>query len=188
VIYDLALAVAAHLRQRKFPPQVHYGPMRAERRDFQSLVVFERDSEAGDQIVEAMGANQRNPEAYYNRKVAGAVHVYARASHPGADNQHHEDECDRICDGVLSAMRRVLQAKRLPLEITESRMLSADDLKAMMHVVDKWPGRVTRIRFRVRTLVRDVDYKGQGADTGVVFDVHAPLVVSDQFPDYDPVG
>jgi hypothetical protein len=186
-LYDLTLAVAAQLRARKFPPQVHYGPLRAQRQDFQSLIIFERDREAGDQIVEPSGANQRNPEAYMNRKVSGVVHVFARSSKPGAMQHHHEGECDRLCDGVLSALYRVSRERKLPVEITESRMLSAEDCKDFLHVVEQWPGAVTRIRFKLRELVRDVDYLGEGAATGVVFAVHAPLVTSDEYPDYNPV-
>jgi hypothetical protein len=96
--------------------------------------------------------------------VSGAVEVYARSPKPGATAEDHEDECDRVCDGVLCALYAVLAGRRLPLQIVESRLLTAADFND----AEQWPGTAARIRFRVTTLVRDVDYTGAGLGTYVV--------------------
>jgi hypothetical protein len=166
VIAALSRAVAARLAEKKFPHPVHYGPERAERKGFDMGVVFYRDRQAGDPITPPKSANAAPPgvESPYNRQVSGAVEVYARSPKPGATAEDHEDECDRVCDGVLCALYAVLAGRRLPLQIVESRLLTAADFND----AEQWPGTAARIRFRVTTLVRDVDYTGAGLGTYVV--------------------
>lgn len=183
MIYDLSEAVARDLKIRRFPHPIFYGPERAKRGGFDMAIVFERDRPRGDQIGAPVGA-KINPEVPFVRKVAGAVTVYARSPKPGARSSDHEGECDRVCDGVITALYRILKARRLPLEITDSKILEAVDFNGC----ETWPGCAARVSFSVTTLVRDVDYLGAGPPTGVVEAVQAPLVISDDFPDFDPVG
>lgn len=194
MIGDLAAAVAADLRARKYPHRVAYGPERTPRDGFDHTIVFERDREAGDAIVAPRGANGRNPEVPFNRDVAGRVTVYARSSKPGATVLDHEAECDCVCDGVITAMYRILKARRLPLEITESRMLRREDLRADTGEGDDrsgprsadWPGCAARIRFSVGTVVRDVTYTGAAGPTATLQDVAIPVVTADGYDDLDP--
>lgn len=194
MIRDLALAVAADLKSRRYPHPVTYGPERVGRDGFKAAIVFKRDRAAGDEVVPPRGAAQKRnqPEAPFNRDVAGVFIVYARSAKGGADVADHEDECDRVCDGVLTAMYRILKARVLPLSIVESRLLTRDELRAEAedgaaandHSGPRsadWPGCAARVRFKVGTLVRDVDYKGGVADTGTVFEF-APVEVEAEQP------
>lgn len=185
MIYDLAQEVKRQLAARLFPHPVLYGPERAQREGFDMAIVFERDRAAGDQIVAPAGAKAppTQIEAPYNRRVAGTVRIFARSPRPGARAADHEVECDRVADGVLCALYRACKAARLPIEITESRLLEADDFNKL----ETWPGTVCQIRFLVTTLVRDVNYIGVGPLTGDVFDVHAPIVTEGELPDFNPV-
>ncbi len=182
MIYDLAQVVKAQLRARKFPHPVTYGPERAQRDGFTIGVVFERDREEGDPIVAPTAGGARSPESPYNRQVSGRVTVYASSTKPGTRAHDHEDECDRVCDGVINAIYRACKEARLPVQITGSRLLTAADFNDC----ETWPGTAARITFRVTSLVRDVDYTGAGPLTGEVFDVAAPLVTSPDLPDFDP--
>jgi hypothetical protein len=185
MIGDLAVAVAADLRSRKYPHPVSYGPERVGRDGFKPAIVFVRDREAGDAIAAPLGAKDRNPEVPYNRAVSGAVTVYARSPKPGATVLDHENECDNVCDAVIAAMYRILKARRLPLTIKDSRMLRREDLRLESESAsdDKsgprsadWPGCAARIRFAVTTVVRDVTYVGGAQSTGVIDDVAPPDV------------
>lgn len=194
MIGHLATAVAADLRSRKFPHPVSYGPERVGRDGFKVAIVFLRDREAGDPVVAPVGANGRNPEVPYNRLVSGRFTVYACSPKPGATVLDHEDECDRVCDGVISAMYRILKARKLPLTIVDSRVLTREDLNEEAGGGDDrsgprfadWAGCAARVRFKVATVVRDVTYTGAAGPTGTVADVDAPIVTSPGFPDYDP--
>lgn len=187
MIGHLATAVAADLRARKFPYPVSYGPERVGREGFRPAIVFLRDREAGDPIVAPVGAKDRNPEVPFNRLVSGIVTVYARSSKPGATVLDHEDECDVVCDGVIAAVYRILKARRLPLSITESRLLRREDLVLDTDVgadtsgqrSADWPGCAARIKFTVGTVIRDVSYTGGAQSTGVIDDVEAPTVTFD---------
>lgn len=194
MIGDLARAVAADLRRRKFPHPVSYGPERVARAGFDLAIVFARDRKSGDAITAPAGAKDRNPEVHFNRHVSGVVTVYARSPKPGATVADHEEECDTVCDGVLSAIRRVVVSRKLLLAIRESRLLDREDLRADTGEGEDhsgprsadWPGCAARIRFTVGTAVLDVNYKGEAQATGVVADVDCPIVISEGFPDYDP--
>lgn len=193
MIGPLSRAVAADLRTRKFPHPVSYGPERFARGGFDMAIIFERDRQAGDAIGAAIGANQRNPESPFVRAVAGAVTVFARSPKPGATAEDHEEECDRVCDGVLTALYRILKERKLPLAIVESRLLARADLAEGSEGDDvsgtrsaDWPGCAARIRFTVGTLVRDVTYPGAAQDTAEVAAVDPPTVVVGYAPPEDP--
>lgn len=194
MIGHLARAVGENLRRRKYPHPVVYGPERVGRGGFDLAIVFERDREAGDAITAPAGAKDRNPEVRYNRHVAGRVTVFTRSSKSGATTLDHEDDCDAVCDGVLTAMYSILKERRLPFAIVESRMLTREDLRAEYDTGDDRsgfrsadaPGCAARIRFAVGTAVRDVTYPGAAQLTGVVADVDCPVITADGFDDYDP--
>ncbi len=174
MIHDLAGAVAALMRAKKYPHPVIAGPERAVRDGNEMAIVFERDVEAGDAITAPMGAKQAPPhvESPFNRRVAGVVTVYARSPLSGATTGDHEDELDRVCDGVLCAMYRACKARKLPLEIVSSQVQppTAKDVESARIPA----GRSAKIRFLVTTLVRDVEYRGAGPLTGIIFDVAPP--------------
>jgi hypothetical protein len=183
MIGDLALAVRAELRARKYPYPVEYGPERAQRDSFAAAVVFERDRESPDEVAIRIVTKNETVESPFIRKVSGAVTVYARSAKPAARAADHENECDRVCDAVLCALYRVLKAKRLPLEVVESRMLREEDLpEGAGERAASWPGAAARIRFRVTTLVRDVNYLGEGPATAEVAAVNQPTLDVDYAP------
>lgn len=187
MIYDLAQAVKAVLRSRKFGYPVEYAPERFQRHGFAGAIVFERDRGSGDRITAPVGSKP-HPGSPFARKVGGVVTIYVRSPKAGADTNDHEDECDKVCDGVLCAISRVCKSKPFPLEITESRLLGADEMKALraFDAIEKWPGCAARIRFLVTTQVRDVDYAGAGPLTAVVESVELDAVTSGDLPDFDP--
>lgn len=207
MIRDLSLAVAAELSNRKSPYPVIYGPERQGHDGFTPAIVFRRDRSGHDAIVPRLGATRPrleatvdNVDAPFNRQVAGVFLVYACSPKPGADVGDHEEECDAVCDMVLTAMHRVLNAKPLPFVITESKLLRRDELAdeaedrrmaavgSPGHSADPsglrsadFPGCAARVRFTVRTLVREVTYTGAGGGTGTIF-VFAPPVADVSLP------
>lgn len=196
MIGHLCVAVATDLHTRKFPHRVVYGPERVGRDGFEATIVFKRDRSANEAIEGAKGANGINPNVPFQRYVSGSFTVYARSPKGGATVLDHEDECDVVCDGVLSAMYRILAIKRLPLRVTGSKLLTRDELRAETEVSAaddhsgqrsaEFPGCAARVTFAVGTNVRDVTYTNAARPTGEVFDVDAPIITSEGFDDYDP--
>lgn len=191
MIRDLALAVAADLRTRKFPHPVVYGPERAARDGFSAAVVFRRDRSVPDEIAPPVGATRpkatsTGAESPLTRWVSGAFVVYARSPVPAATVFDHEEECDRVCDGVLTAMYRLLKARSLPWRVAESKMLTREDLRAEADVAEAddhsgqrfadAAGCAARVRFAVQTLVRDVTYTGVSGPTGTITEFATPVV------------
>ncbi len=186
MISELADRVRAELARHKFPVHVTYGPERAQRKGYTPAgIVFRRDRERGDAITAPTGwKGTPDPRALYNRRFAGVVEIYVRASRPNAGVADHEDECDRVCDGVLCALYR--STTGFQLEVSESRLLRGEELEGGDHF--EAAGCAARIRFSLASPVREIDYTGDGPATGEVFDVDPPIVTStgDTFPDYDP--
>lgn len=197
MIRDLARAVAADLSARYYPHRVYTGPERAARDGFQNAVVFARDRSTAEAVGSAIGATRPRAtavgaEAPYVRMQAGVFTVYARSPKGGADALDHEEECDRVCDGVLTALRRVVVAHRLPLEITESKMLTRDELRAEADASASAsddrsgarsadaPGCAARVRFTIGVLVRDVTYPGASRPTGEIYEFAEPTVEAEQ--------
>lgn len=194
MIGDLAKAVAADLRSRKFPHPVVYGPERMAHDGFRDAIVFRRDRTAGDAVTSPLGATRprataTGAEAPFLRYVSGVFTVYARSSRPGADVSDHENECDRVCDGVLTAMYRILKERRLPLAIVESRLLTRDELRAEAgtaaaddhsgQLSADFPGCAARVRFTVATAVRNVTYPGASRPTGTIDEFAEPYVTAE---------
>lgn len=196
MIRDLTSAVVADLSARKCPYPVTYGPERVAHDGFSAAIVFRRDRSSHELVTHAVGRPRRDaPQgpaddapAPFTRDVAGAFVVYARSPKPGATVGDHEEECDAVCDIVLTAMHRVLVGRRLPLTITESKLLTRAELQAEaedgrlasadpsgLRSAD-FPGCAARVRFTVRTLVRDVTYTGQGGGTGTIYQFAPPVV------------
>lgn len=191
MISELADRVRAYLDARKFPYQVHYGPERTTRKGFAPAIVFRRDRENGDPITAPTGwKGSPDPRALFNRRFAGVVEVFVRASRPNAGVADHEEECDKVCDGVLCALCRVTTGYQL--QIGESRLLRAEELEGQ----DQYEGAgcAARIRFSLASPVLELDYTGDGPDTGIVADTDPPIVTTTTlnsdgdpaFPDYDP--
>lgn len=191
MIAELADRVAADLAARKFPHRVRYapGPVRLES-PVHAAVVFFRDREEGDEILPPTGwKGSPNPRAVYDRRFRGVALVYAKSAKAGAQEREHEDECDVVCDGVLTAIYHVSAGHSL--QISSSRILRPEE-------VDRGPaqnqtaphgaraGCVAEIRFSLASPVRRLDYTGDGPLTGEIGSVHAPVVESPGYPDYDP--
>lgn len=191
MIADLARAVGADLASRKYPYRVVYGPERAARDGFQHAIVFRRDRSSPDEVAPPVGATRpratpTGAEAPMTRWVSGVFVVYARSPRAGATAADHEAECDAVCDGVLTAMYRVLKAQGLPLRIAESRVLTREDLRVEAETeaaddgsgarVADAPGCAARVRFAVQTLVRDVTYTGASGPVGTITEFATPTV------------
>lgn len=185
MIDELAERVRAQLDRRKFPYPVVYGPEVAKRKGFAAGIVFRRDRDTGDPIGPVTGwKGTPDPRALFNRRFSGVVEIYVRSSRPNAGIRDHENECDRVCDGVLCALYR--SSTGYQLQIGESRLLRPEELESgdgYEHV-----GCAARIRFSLASPVLELDYTGDGPATAEVADVDPPIVTStgDAFPDYDP--
>lgn len=201
MIADLARAVGADLAARRFPYRVVCGPERVARDGFSSAVVFRRDRAAADEIASAVGATRprataAGAESPLTRWVSGAFVVYARSPKPAATAQDHEEECDAVCDGVLTAMYRILKTQCLPWRIADSRLLTRADLRAEaetdagddnsgLRSADA-PGCAARVRFAVQTLVRDVTYTGASGPVGTITQFAEPVVNATIGEEEDP--
>jgi len=183
MIGELADAVAADLKARKYPLPVYVAPERMTRGGFSHAVVFARDTARADALAAPLAANQKNPESPFNRVVAGAVRVFTFDPRAGSRPRDHMNACDLACDAVITAMYRICKAKRLPLAFVDSRILSAEECGLANG--EAFPGAAAEIRFSVTTLVRDVTYKGEGLPTGAASDVALPVVTSPGNPDLD---
>ncbi len=188
MISELADLVRVELDGHKFPYAVVYGPERAARKGYTPAgIVFRRDREQGDAIGPATGwKGSPDPRMLYTRRFAGVVEIYVRASRPNAGIADHEDECDRVCDGVLCALYRA--STGFLLQIGESRLLRPEELEGQDHF--EAAGCAARIRFSLASPVLELDYTGDGPLTGTVADVDPPIVTSTggEFPDYDPAA
>lgn len=183
MIKPLSIAVGRDLTARGYPYPVAYGPERTQRTGpAKQGIVFARLRGVPESVLAPKGANGINPEAPYNRKMAGEFTVYARNQKPGATTEEHEDECDRICDGVISAMRRILVARKLPLDVTQVRLIPAHEFNDN----ETWSGCAAEVSFFVTVLVRDVTYTDRAQSTGTVQHVNKPLIKESGFPDFDP--
>jgi hypothetical protein len=185
VIAELADRVRLELGRHKFPYTPTYGPERAQRKGYAPGIVFRRDRENGDPIEPPTGwKGQPDPPALFNRRFSGVVEIFVRSNRPNAGVRHHEDECDRVCDGVLCALYRATTG--FQLRVTESRLLRAEELEG--GECFEWAGCAARIRFSLASPVFEVDYTGDGPATGTVADTDPPIVTptGGEFPDYDP--
>lgn len=184
MIDELADRVRTNLAARKFPHRVVYGPEYAERAaPVTHAIVFARDRQRGDEVGPLQGW-RGSPEARapLQRRFRGVVRVYAKSSKSGAAARDHEAICDRVCDGVLTAM--YAEAKGFELRVEGSRLMRADEFSGEQ----QWSGCAAEILFSIVGAIRHVDYTGAGPDTGEIFDTHAPLVTAEGFPDFDPVA
>ena len=193
MIAALARAVAARMREKKFPHPVRFGPEILDRKGFELGIVFERDRDAGDPIGAPIGwqkapgaTGQTVADLVYTRRVSGLVTVYVRSSKPGARAEEHEDECDLVCDGVLCAINAETQRRGLPVDIVDSRLVHARETNEDGDRI--LPGCAAQIRFRVATAVRDITYQGAGPLSGTVAHVALDAVHDADFTDFDPTG
>lgn len=178
VVADLADVVDQELAVRRYPYRVAYGPERAQRLGpgVPIGVVFERDRARGDLIAPPVATRQgaATPKAYRARQVAGAFTVYAQSPKAGARARDHEAEADAVVDAVISAMVRAGELGGKPVTFGTSRLLEAADFNGL----EQWPGAAARVEFSVAVPVLDVDYRGRGPNTGVVFDVENTVEVA----------
>ena len=182
MIADLVAAVAADLARRRFPHPVIAGPERFPRDGFRAAIIFARDPDAVDAIVAPAGANGINPEVPFNVRTAVRCLMFSRSPKPGATAHDHEVEIDAVRDGVLAALKRAVAAgPKGAWQVTESRLLSRDELRVLADVGESddksgkrsadWPGRACRLRFWIQLAVRDITYPGAARPEGEIFDV-----------------
>lgn len=180
MIEPLSISVARDLRGRGYPYPVSYGPERAERTGFHPGIVFERDRTRAEAVLPPVNA-KFNPEAPFTRRCAGAFTVYAASTQPGAIVSDHEAECDRVCDGVISAMYRVVTERRLLLHMLAWQVLPAK----LFHDSEAWSGCAARVTFDVQVLIRDVTYADAGGLVGTITEFAKPVISDPPLPDFD---
>jgi len=168
MIDQLARDVAANLRARKFPVQVFYGPERVTREGLPShVLVFSRDTERDETFGTPRGT-QRNPRRYRTRTLHGVVDVFAKATVKGARVAEHERLCDRLVDGLTTALVELsASGQRPPVQIVGGRPLSADELRK----AEIAAGAGYTMRFDWDRGVEKRDYDGSAEDTATLADV-----------------
>jgi hypothetical protein len=177
MIYRMSCDVADTMHTRKFPVAVHYGEERVGRTVAASaLVLFSRDDEGGDQIVDVVGS-QRAPVRKGGCRMLGVVvDVFAQAPLSGARLNEHQSLCDQIVDGLQLAIQDWAQeGKALGPVWGETRYLRDDEVDK----AEQRNGVVYRMRFRVGRGVYAKDFEGLGPDNATIAHVaHAIEVVA----------
>jgi len=181
-VYDMTRDIAVNLGARKFPVPISYGPERTKRTVFNTGIVVERDRKANDGVRSAPGV-ARHPVKQYARDLAVVVHVYVQSTAGGARVVEHEAECDQIVDAFVGELRDWISGGKAGVDpqITESRYLAPEDLAAMSadgaEGLERWPGVVYRIKFRLPRGVTRLDYQGNAPETGTPASVGGDIEV-----------
>lgn len=143
------------------PYPVVYGPLRtAPGVNSPSQIVVQRDRQRGD-TVETAPSHRHNPRLVFKRAIGGLVHIFAHSRAPGASVGDHERVADKLVDQLLVAILKVSQARIQPFRVTESRLMSAQELEEQ--ALTTWPGVVYLMRFQIDRGVTDADWSGEGA-------------------------
>jgi hypothetical protein len=188
VIYDLSLDIESLLQAAGYPLRVVYGPERVKRETFENAVVFERDRTANDAFLPPAGW-QRNARYEAIRLIPAVARIYAQSAEDGATIGDHERVCEKWVDAVYVALMHWAKATKARIEVTSSKMLTADELD--MSGKEIWSGVSYELRFSVARGVRDYrftnersagDAKPTGTPTGIANQTRAQYEFSETPP------
>jgi hypothetical protein len=181
MIHRMVLDIQDKLHVRGFPVAVVYGPERLERQAFAHAIVFERERDAPDEIK--VQAATKGPKLKRGVRVlrVGAT-IYAQASVAGAHVGDHEDECEKIVDGLLTSLYEWgAENQTGGIPVTEVRYLAASEFGENFR---QWPGVAYRVRFGVPRGVYALTYTGAHRPTGTITGISNTTEVSrDKAPD-----
>jgi hypothetical protein len=167
LIYEVSLAVEKKLRALGYPVDSHYGPAPGVTAEGypHGLLVFDRPTDASDQLAPAMGTRNQNPLYRGVRAVAATVLIYAKAEQlEGARIQDHQDACEDLIDQVLIALDEWCSENKRGAApaLSEMRYMSAEERGSE----ETWPGVVYRIRFSVNRAVVKLTSTGDARPVG----------------------
>lgn len=165
MIHQLARDLAVHLHGRGYPVSVYCGPERVTREGVSShVVVLERDRERGDSVTYPAGSHP-NARVVRVRSLGVVATIRAQSTRAGAMRHEHERECDALVDGVIASLCALYSAaKRPPLDVTEARMLTAEEVQQS----EVAPLAVYRMRFALPRAVERRDYDGSARPVAVL--------------------
>ena len=150
------------LKARKYPVQVLYDPAVSTPETYPYTVTIERDGEGSDTFkLGAMGA-QANPRKWGSRYLAVKATLRARSNAPHSHVGHHQFECERLLDAVLTALASWAEQSKKPVEISAGRYVkpvALDGVKVL-------PGVVYELKFMVGRGLFEVTYSGEARPEG----------------------
>lgn len=173
-VYQMSIDIAANLRARKFPVAVQYGPERVDHEGLESMLLhFQRDSQIGDSLRAIPGA--RGQPGVRVRDQGVALDVIVQSPLAGARHNEHEELCDLVVDGVLTALDEwAVEAKAGLFDFVELGYVSPQDYNG----ADRMAGVVYRIRFRVARATLKKDFDGALPPTATVAGTSATTLVT----------
>ena len=183
MILQMMRDVEAMMIARKFPVSFEYGPDRTQRDGFGSAIVFGRDRTGISDVLQPPTGSSANPHKRHNRWLACQAMIYAQSMRAGAMVGEHEDECEKIVDGLLVAITdwlvigKAAAAAQAPTLIKTARYVTADELKLLKYA-EAWPGVIFVVKFAVPRGVSAIDYNGAGAPTGAAAGVSTTVKVT----------
>ena len=164
MIYDLARGVDTIMQARSYPVRVVYGPERLKRgTPTDSVIVVERDRDAGDQFQPTQGVRV-NTRRVATRMLGARATIWAKTNLAGARVNEHEAYCEQLVDAFYVAVHEWMQAATgvATFGVSEAKYLAAHELAD----VEAWTGVVYSLRWRVPRGVYSTDYHGLGLPTG----------------------
>lgn len=153
MIYRMFLDMRDLLRERGFPGEVTFGPVRGDHRRYQNEIVIERAFGESDTIRPPRG-QQSNPRKEMVRDLACVATVYARSSLPGAHLGDHIALCDTFVDLALVCLRHWgVEAKTDGVTVQGGQFIPAEQRNG--EEGKAWPGVAYRFSFLVPRSVLD---------------------------------
>jgi hypothetical protein len=178
MIYAFSRALETALAAEGFPYRVTYTPYLDTVRLGGAGIVVARARGANERVGAVIGL-KRNPKAVCTRYLAADILVVAKSSKPGAQAHAHEDECDRVVDGVLTAADGLVRgAGATDFQVFDAHMLTAEERGGLGKFVEQWPGAVYVIRLAVPRGVTRLTYQGAGLDEVEIAEVDTTINVS----------
>lgn len=162
MLYEFCKDIRGFLAAKKYPVAVRHGPERITRETCREghAVVFERDTDSGDQLTPPAARNGGPGEPPFLRAVVLGCKatIYARSVLPNAHRGDHERECEKIRDAVICAMYKWGVAGRVgDLPISKMGYVPAKPEEGP----EVWPGLRYEIRFGLPRGVYDREYVGE---------------------------
>lgn len=186
MIYRFSRSLAEALKARGYPYRVVYTPFLDVKVTYGSAIVVTH-SRGVSERVGAPIAPRRNPKSVLTRYLSADVYVFAQSNKPGAHVGEHEDECEGVVDGVLTASDLIIRsAGATDFEVPEARYLTATEREALGGFVEQWPGVVYYLRVIVPRGVTRLTYQGDGAPEGVIGEVDTTIETSTEPDDPAP--
>lgn len=175
MIYRFSRALGEALKARGFPYRTVYTPFLDVKVTYPSTVLVTHSRGVSERVGSAI-APRRNPRSVLTRYLSADVYTFAKSNKPGAHVGEHEEECDAVVDGVLTAADLIIRAAgAVAFEVPEARYLTASEREALGGFVEQWPGVVYYVRVVVPRGVARLTYAGEGAPEGEIGEVDTTI-------------